>query len=233
MTITIFQGNESVGVKSDVNVIIDVIRAFTTAHVAFKKGIEKIFLVNEVEKAMALQKEDQDLILVGEIDALPIPGFDFSNSPHALHTTELTLQGKQLVQKTTNGVKSVLNNLDAQHILVTGFASADLIIQYIQSLENIETINLIASHPTGDEDLACAEYIRAKLQGETVSYDSMMARVKNCEAAQKFYTQDNFDEEDISMAAGIDNSVNFVMEVHCEAALPYIEKVYLQNELSA
>ncbi len=230
MTINIFQGNEPIGVKGDVNVIIDVIRAFTTAHVAFKKGIKKIFLVNEVEHAMAIRKENEDIILVGEINAYPIPGFDFTNSPYALETTELKLEGKELVQKTTNGVKSVLNNLDAEYILVTGFSNVEPIIAYIQSLENIHTVNLIASHPTGDEDLACAEYIKAKLNQEDVSIPSMMKRVKNCEAAQKFYTKEMFDEEDINMAAQIDPKAKFVMEVQCQDNLPFIEKVYLENE---
>ncbi len=228
MIINIFQGNEPIGVKGDVNVIIDVIRAFTTAHTAFKKGIQKIYLVNEVDQAMNLRKEKENLILVGEIDAYPIPGFDFTNSPNALQTTDLELDGKELVQKTTNGVKSVLNNLDAQYILVTGFSNADPIIKYIQSLENIQTVNLIASHPTGDEDLACAEYIKAKLNQEEISIPVMMERVRNCEAAQKFYTKEMFDEEDINMAAQIDHDAKFVMEVQCQNDLPYIEKVYLE-----
>jgi len=230
MTINIFQGNEPIGVIGDVHVIIDVIRAFTTAHVAFKKGIKKIFLVNEVERAMTLRAENKNLILVGEINAYPIPGFDFTNSPQALATTDLELAGKALVQKTTNGVKSVLNNLGAPHILVTGFSNVEPIIKYIQSLDNIQTVNLIASHPTGDEDLACAEYIKAKLNNETASIPEMMERVKNCEAAQKFYTQDIFDEEDINLAAQIDPSATFVMEVQCQDDLPFIEKIYLSNE---
>lgn len=229
MTIKIFQGNTSVG-KGDVNIIIDVIRAFTTSHIAFKKGIKKSILVNEVDKAILLKKYNPDYLLVGEVNALPIPGFDYGNSPYAIENSPVNLKGKTLVHKTTNGVRAVLNNLNAEHVLVTGFQSADAVIQYVQSIDNIQHINIIASHPTGDEDLACAEYLKAKMENHSTDIPSFLERVKNCEAAQKFYHQAEFNEKDIELAAKIDYAADFVMKAKLDQSLPYIERTALKNK---
>lgn len=225
MIINIAQGSDPVKEPADVNIIIDVIRAFTTSHIAFKKGVEKIFLVNEAEKAFSLKKENPDLLLAGEIDALPIPGFDFGNSPFEIQHTNRQLSGSSFVQKTTNGVKAVLNNLNAKTILVTGFQSADVVVKYIQNLSDVQTVNLIASHPTGDDDVACAEYIKGKLLTQVVAASVLLNRVRNCEAAQKFYNNPLFNPKDIELAAHIDQSAAFVMEVQCDGNLPFIKKI--------
>lgn len=229
MTIKIFQGNTSVG-KGDVNIIIDVIRAFTTSHIAFKKGVKKTILVNEVDKAMLLKKHNPEYLLVGEVNALPIPGFDYGNSPFAIENSPVDLEGKTLVHKTTNGVRAVLNNLNAKHVLVTGFQSADTVVKYIESLDNIQQINIIASHPTGDEDLSCAEYLKARIEKQSTDVTSFLERVKNCEAAQKFYHQAEFNEKDIEMAAKIDHAADFVMKAKLDQSLPYIERTALKNK---
>ena len=39
-------------------VIIDVYRAFTTETIAFRRGVEKIVLVAEIEEALALRKKN-------------------------------------------------------------------------------------------------------------------------------------------------------------------------------
>ncbi|MEZ4952716.1 MAG: 2-phosphosulfolactate phosphatase [Saprospiraceae bacterium] len=225
MIINIAQGSGPVNDSADVNIIIDVIRAFTTSHIAFKKGVEKIFLVNEVEKAFSLKKENPHLFLAGEIEALPIPGFDFGNSPFEIQHTDQQLAGSFFVQKTTNGVKAVLNNLNAKTILVTGFQSADVVVKYIQHISDVQRVNLIASHPTGDDDLACAEYIKGKLLTQAVETSVLLNRVRNCHAAQKFYSNPLFNPKDIELAAQIDQAADFVMKVHCDGGLPFIQKI--------
>lgn len=225
MIINIAQGSSPVNDPADVNIIIDVIRAFTTSHIAFKKGVEKIFLVNEAEKAFSLKKENPHLFLAGEIDALSIPGFDFGNSPFEIQHTDRQLAGSFFVQKTTNGVKAVLNNLNASTILVTGFQSADVVVKYIQHIGGLQRVNLIASHPTGDDDLACAEYIKGKLLTQAVEASVLLNRVRNCHAAQKFYSNPLFNPKDIELAAQIDQAAEFVMKVHCDGDLPFIKKI--------
>jgi 2-phosphosulfolactate phosphatase len=47
-------------------VVVDVIRAFTTAVYAFATGASHIFLVDSVADALAVKDVDQDLLLMGE-----------------------------------------------------------------------------------------------------------------------------------------------------------------------
>jgi len=108
--IRILQGTDRRYPDADINIVIDVIRAFTVAHVAFLRGVREILLVNTVEEAMALKASDPALLLAGEIKGLGIPGFDLDNSPYRV--AQAKLEGRRLVQKTTNGVKATLAALD-------------------------------------------------------------------------------------------------------------------------
>ena len=67
---------------------------------------------------------------------------------------------------TTNGVRATLNNLTSEQVFVTGFANAKQTALFIKAnIAETSKVNIIASHPTGDDDLACAEYISSILKG--------------------------------------------------------------------
>src|SRR5665647_2342174 len=102
----IIQGTEQGVPAADINIVIDVIRAFTVSHVAFRKGARAIFLVNTVDEAFALKAQHPDYLLAGEIAGLPIAGFDLDNSPYTVSMADV--ENKTLVQKTTHGVKATL-----------------------------------------------------------------------------------------------------------------------------
>ena len=70
-------------------VVVDVLRAFTTAAFAFAGGAEEILLVSTVEQAFDLRKELPDHLLMGEVGGLPIEGFDLPNSPTIVAKTDL------------------------------------------------------------------------------------------------------------------------------------------------
>ena len=70
-------------------VVIDVIRAFTTAAFAFAAGANSITLVSTVEGATQLRDQIPDGLIMGEVMGLPPDGFDFGNSPSALVGADL------------------------------------------------------------------------------------------------------------------------------------------------
>ena len=53
-SVRIYQGHEPDMDRADVCVVIDVLRAFTTAQVAFSNGAKEIYLVGDISKAFAL-----------------------------------------------------------------------------------------------------------------------------------------------------------------------------------
>lgn len=192
--------------------VIDVIRAFTTAYHAFEQGANRIWPVATAEEAFALKQKMPNALLAGEVDALPIAGFDFGNSPWEVSQAELT--SKPLIMRTTNGVIATLNAQPCAHLLVTGLASASATAKAITALAPSQVV-LVASHPTGDEDVACAQYIKGLLGGNGISAEEAQERTLNAKAAAKFFNQSNprLRPADIEMAAQCDIA-SFAMRVH-------------------
>jgi len=226
--INIYQGKNTLA-YADVNIIIDVLRAFTVSDYAFQQGVDRIILTSN--KKEALQLSNESTYLSGEESGgYKIPQFDYGNSPYAL--SRATLQHKKLVQKTTNGVAVTLESLNAQHIFVTGYSNAYITAKYVSTLEKCKTINIIASHPQGDEDLACAEYIKAILLNR---YDDLQRleeetvyRILNSEAANKFHdpTNTDFSILDLNLCA-IATKNKFIMKVKQKKSRITIEKEML------
>ncbi|WP_100405909.1 2-phosphosulfolactate phosphatase [Bacillus solitudinis] len=228
MSITIYQGNTHSLPPSDINIVIDVIRAFTFAHYAFINEANRILLVRSIEKAFLFKRKFPHYILAGEVNGLLIKGFDLDNSPKLVSATILT--GKTLVQKTTNGVEATLNSLNTKQLFVTGFSNARTTAKHIQQLYQISNknlrIHLIASHPTGDEDLACAEFMESIILGKQTTASETIKRIEHSDAAKKFYDSQNqdFNQEDMTLCT---KEINypFIMKVNTECKIPTIERI--------
>ena len=231
MIVTIHQGHTPDLQRSDVTIVIDVIRAFTVAHYAFLRGAREIILAATVEEAFLLQKKHPGYLLAGEINGLPIYGFDFDNSPAKM--AEANVRGRTLVQKTTNGVRATLHALNAGAVFVTGFSNAKMTAECVRKLCSPSSIvNLVASHPDGDDDLACAEYIKAILLGnKDLSKEAAVKRIRCSGVARKFYdeSQPEFNVEDIEFCTK-EISGDFIMFVDSSAKIPRIVRVN-QHEL--
>ncbi len=210
-----------------VNVVIDVIRAFTVAHFAFIKGAGSILLAGSVEEAFQMKEKDRELLLAGEVMGLPIENFDLDNSPYRICHADIA--GKVLVQKTTNGVKAALHSLDAEEVLVTGFSNARTTARYIKKVlkpGSSHKIHLIASHPTGDDDLACAEFMKRLLEGHDPLAEETSERIRNSQAAAKFFDESRpeFIPEDIHVCAR-EHPSGFVMKINAANLIPRIERL--------
>ncbi|EKF76095.1 phosphoric monoester hydrolase [Alcanivorax hongdengensis A-11-3] len=216
MQIHIAQGHNPPHNIHGITVVIDVIRAFTTSHHAFRGGLRCIWPVATAEQAFALRDEHcPEALLAGEVEALPIDGFDFGNSPWEIDQAEL--QGREMILRTTNGVAATLRARDSQQVLVAGLVNARATAHYLRE-QNPPCVVLVASHPTGDEDVACAEYIRGLLGGDGISYDAARQRTLNARAARKFYDgrHPRLRAQDIEAAASDGGDNALVMAVSFE-----------------
>ena len=159
-------------------VIIDVFRAFTTAPVLFDLGVAKIYLVGPPEDGLALKEKDPDLILVGEVSAVPIEGYDFGNCPtDILARDPAFFKGRTAVLRTSAGVQGTLLALDnADEVLLAGFVTAQATAEYVKS-QNPELVSIVAMgrnmEVSAPEDELCARYI-AHLLGQA-QYDHRQA----------------------------------------------------------
>lgn len=98
-------------------VVIDVLRAFTTAAFAFAAGASEILLVSTVAEALALRERFPASLVMGEVDGLPVAGFDFSNSPGDLVGRDFA--GARFIQRTSAGTQGVVRSTGAKHLLVS------------------------------------------------------------------------------------------------------------------
>ncbi len=228
MDLHIIQGTAQPYPSAEINIVIDVIRAFTVSHLAFMRGAREIFLVNTVEEAFALKAKNPAYLLAGEVAGLPIAGFDLDNSPHTFSTADV--DKKSLVQKTTNGVKGTLLALNAELVLVTGFSNARKTARYAQRFAQGRAhcrVNVVASHPSGDDDLACAEFIQSQLRGDSsVGAEAVQHRINTSQAAGKFFdpAQPEFNEKDLAFCTR-EVDCGFVMQVDKSLPLPRIVKI--------
>jgi 2-phosphosulfolactate phosphatase len=213
--IKIFKGIPNNLRKSDINIIIDVLRAFTVSYYSFKKNIKKIILVNTIEEALKYKKNAYT-ILSGEIDGYKIRDFDIGNSPYEIYN--INLKNKILVQKTTNGVKAVFNALNADQVFVTGFVNVCSLIEYIKNITDKDLIiNIIVSDKEAEEDIACAEYIKKMLLNDIDKKkldEETVFKIINSKNAKKFLNSMDMDFSinDLIMALSLEKN-NFIMEV--------------------
>lgn len=97
-----------------------------------------------------------------------------------------------------------------------------------------KSINIIASHPSGDDDLACAQYIKSILENaNAISSKEVAKRIKHSHVAKKFFDKSNpnFIPEDMECCM-IELDTGFVMKVRNNDKIPMIEKVNVCKKMS-
>lgn len=146
-------------------VVIDVLRAFTSAAFAFNSGATKIYPVESVEEGLELKKSIPGSKIMGEVHGYKPMAFDFGNSPATL--TKSNIHGKILIQRTSAGTKGVIKVVNAPLILAASFVVAEATAEYIIGVKPIVVSFIITGaflSRDGDEDRACAEYIEALIR---------------------------------------------------------------------
>jgi 2-phosphosulfolactate phosphatase len=146
-------------------VVIDVLRAFSTAAYAFSRGAQEIFLVSTVEEALSFKSFLPNSKAMGEVGGLRPQGFDFGNSP--TYIVEADLSGITMIHRTSAGTQGVVRSQGAEVMLASSFVVAKATAQYVSNLAAPEVTFVITgrSYNGGDEDLACAEYLEELLKG--------------------------------------------------------------------
>ncbi len=158
-------------------VAVDVCRAFTTAAYAFGSGAERILLADTAADALALRERFPGALVMGEVDGLPVAGFDLWNAPSEL--VDLNLRGKLVVQRTSSGTQGVVRATGAEHLFAGSFAVAGATVRAIQKrAPRSVTFVITGADPEdarfGIEDRACAEYMAALLRGKTPDWREYM-----------------------------------------------------------
>ena len=123
-------------------VVIDVLRATSVMIRGIGNGARCFIPVTSVEEAREKAKEinQKNVLLAGERDTRPVPGFDLGNSPQD-YTAE-KVSGKTVIMTTTNGTKALNKVKMAKEIFIGAFLNASAVAK---KLENSEDVVLVCS----------------------------------------------------------------------------------------
>ena len=161
-------------------VVIDVLRAFTTAACAFEAGADRIFPVATIDEAFNLRQSIPWALIMGEDLGNKVGGFDFGNSPAEI--SNQNLDGKILIQRTTAGTQGIVQVQGADQLLAASFVVASATGNFIQTLKP-SLVSFVVTGDSygrdGDEDRACGEYIEALIKGMYPNPDKFSNRVKS------------------------------------------------------
>ncbi len=188
-------------------VIIDVLRAFTTACYAFQAGVTDVVFAGTVDDAFRLKKRFPGSLILGEIDGFPVAGFDLPNSPSALPHWDLS--GVRLIQRTTAGSQGVLRSKKASGLLAACLCNLTATASHLHMASPSSiTLVLTGLHPGGwgDEDVACADAIETLLQGRSPDLPQIVKRVTDSRAGRHYTDPENpvFPASDLRLALQVD-----------------------------
>jgi 2-phosphosulfolactate phosphatase len=210
-------------------VVIDVLRAFTTAAWALAGGASEILLTASVEEAFALRRRFPEALIMGEVDGLKVEGFDFGNSPAEIAAADL--RGCRLIHRTGHGTQGAVRSAHAGLLLAAGFATAAATAEVIRR-SGAEEVTFVVTGalddepftggpiPQGDEDAACADYLQAVLSGGTPDPQPYLERVRLAPAANKFLDpeQRDFSALDLDFCTRLD-AFDFALHIQSESGL--------------
>jgi len=182
---------EGAGEAEGLVVIIDVFRAFSCQPLFFQFGAARVILEADASIATAMKRQHPEIVLVGEVDEIPLEGADLGNSPvEIILKGEVFFRNKTVVHRSTAGVTGAARALDhVDEVILGSFMTARAIAGFIKS-RNPERVTLVAmgSRATqqAPEDEACAEYLEHLLAGEPYDYLATLKEIVFQPTAQKF-----------------------------------------------
>ncbi len=159
--------NQAAGGPSmhDTALVVDVIRATTSALVCFERGAKRLLLCPNIETAKTMRK-NRKAILIGERSGIKPDSFDYGNSP--LELAQADLLGKTIAMTTTNGTNAaVAVSVSAQHTMLACLRNAHACARKAKELAS-EEISIICAGANGQVGLddvytagVLAEYLLA------------------------------------------------------------------------
>jgi 2-phosphosulfolactate phosphatase len=198
-------------------VVVDVIRAFTTAAYAFGSGAEEIYLVGTVDEALAFKVEHPGSLAMGEDRGRRPDGFDFPNSPAIVRGVDLG--GRTLVQRTSAGTQGVVSAVDASRLWAASLVVASATARAVEVAALGEPAYVITGRfedrpDLGADDILTAALIERARLGEPLDSAATSSALFATEEAARTLAlgPDHCDPTDIELAADVD-AFDFAMEI--------------------
>ena len=201
-------------------VVVDVLRAFSTAAYAFGAGARRIWLVETVEEALAVKAARPGTLAMGEDRGLRVPGFDFSNSPAEVAAADV--RGRDIVQRTSAGTYGVVTATAARRRWCASLVCASATAAAVTASGLGEPAYVISGwfdddHPAEDDRLTAELIERARTGAPLRAAGTAAAVAASPEAALTLgLGAGHVDPRDVELAVRVD-AFDFAMEARATA----------------
>ncbi len=213
-------------------VVIDVLRATSTAIVALNNGAREVIPVDKMEFAMKISGGQN--LLGGERNSKKIEGFDLGNSP--LEYTRETVEGKSIIQYTTNGSKAVVRAKFSKRLFICSFPNMDAVAEKLVVLgEDVQILCAGSGGMFSLEDTVCAGMLIKKIEekegalefsdsarASEILYeafaDDILGMLKNSEHGKEL------------VEAGFESDLELIAQVNTIPIVPYFDSDSLKIE---
>jgi phosphosulfolactate phosphohydrolase-like enzyme len=198
-TLNIVQPHEAGGVTADLAIVIDVLRATTTAAVLCERLGELCVIASPADlgqlpvRPYAMFSELADLVV-------EMPRYD--NSPVRARSVELG--GRTPILVTTNGTLAVaIAARCAPEVVLASFVNVSAVVEYAKRFANIVAIPAghIPKQQRCSEDDACAEVLAARVAGTD---DTLAARIAACRADPRILRRQTEIGVDVELCFDVD-----------------------------
>ena len=145
---------------ADVAVVVDVLRATSTATQALASGYRSVLCVADLHHALALREPGR--VLAGERRCVRPAGFQMGNSP----LEAVRVRGEQLVLTTTNGAPTIVAAARrAEVVLVACLLNLDAVVGALDGAEDVQVVCSGTDGAAALEDVYLAGRICQRLEG--------------------------------------------------------------------
>ena len=208
-------------VDAPLAIAIDVLRATSTITQALASGYQRVLCCTDVEEARALAAEQSPAVLGGERKCVPIPGFDFGNSPREYAGEPAA---PTLVLSTTNGTRLLVTAAaHAERVLVGSLLNLEALVETVRA-DGADELEILCAGSHGElclDDAYVAGRIAQQLDGDHT--DSAMVAIR---LAQSFASADDGLRVSQSarniVAAGLEEDIAFCAR---ESVLPVVPRL--------
>lgn len=207
-------------------VVIDVLRAFTTACFIFQNGAEKIIPVSELDATYRLKKENPEYILMGERNGVRQKGFDFGNSPAEIQ--HVNMRGKTVILTTSAGTQGIVKASQAETVITGAFVNAGAVAAFIEE-KRPKVLSLVITDDKiqDSEDFMFARYIASLLEKKPLDFNKIKKDLIKNPSGERYLKNplSTFSIPDFHLAMELDMFDFVIAAEKAEKAL-YLKKVH-------
>ena len=156
-------------------VVIDAVRAMTTACALIASGAQAVIPVAEVGRALLLKSLIPDSFLVGEVEGRKPAGFDFGNSPEEVLSRPLP--GRFAIQRTSNGTRCLADAEGERLTVGAGFVNLGATVALLQAARCRSISLLCSGGRRSTEDRLCAAAVRRGVGGARIPAEELRRRL--------------------------------------------------------